>query len=112
MSNGQTYFIRSDRVGFRCRTAGDLSPAAVWAYPLVIRLIAGLGNPSNEQARLALETANRAAFGVQYWPIFLFAGGGRLGYRGLRPYRPDKGLFEVRPPPRCPPRPPPAGALL
>jgi hypothetical protein len=68
MSDGHRYFLRTERLGFRCWTAADLPLAvAIWGQPAVTRLIADLGNPSEEQARqrLALEMANQDAFGVQ-----------------------------------------------
>jgi [ribosomal protein S5]-alanine N-acetyltransferase len=91
------YFMRSERIGFRNWAVEDLSLAvAIWGDPQVTRLVADLGNPSEEQARvrLALEMANLAAFGVQYWPIFLLEGE-HLGCCGLRPYRPEEGVFEL-----------------
>ena len=98
MSDGQRYFMRTERLGFRCWAAKDLPLAvAIWGQPEVTRLIADLGNPSAEQARqrLAREMANQDAFRVQYWPLFLLDGGKHLGCCGLRPYRPDDGVFEV-----------------
>src|SRR5262245_40795823 len=91
------YFMRSARVGFRCWTEEDLPLAvAIWADPRVTRLVADLGNPSVEQARarLSLEVSDLAAFGVQYWPIFLLEGQ-HLGCCGLRPYRPEEGVFKL-----------------
>jgi RimJ/RimL family protein N-acetyltransferase len=91
------YFMQAERIGFRCWSAEDLPLAvAAWADPRVTRLVADLGNPSAEQARerLSLEMANREAFGVQYWPIFLLEGE-HLGCCGLRPSRPEEGVFEL-----------------
>src|SRR5262249_9778056 len=86
------------RIGFRCWRCEDLPLAlTIWGNPLVTRLIADLGDPCEEQARqrLAREMANWEAFGVQYWPIFLLDGGENLGCCGLRPYRPEEGVFEL-----------------
>jgi [ribosomal protein S5]-alanine N-acetyltransferase len=94
---GDEYFMRSERIGFRRWGTEDLPLAvALWGDPEVTRLVADLGNPSEEQARerLAREVANREAFGVQYWPVFLL-GGDHLGCCGLRPYRPDERVFEL-----------------
>ena len=34
MSDGQRYFLRTERLGFRCWTAADLPPAvAIWGQP-------------------------------------------------------------------------------
>jgi ribosomal-protein-alanine N-acetyltransferase len=98
MSDRERYFLRTERIGFRCWTADDLPLAvAIWGNPEVTRLVADLGNPSEAQARerLAREMANQDTFGVQYWPIFLLDGGEHLGCCGLRPYRPDDGVFEI-----------------
>ena len=98
MSGGQRYFLRTERLGFRCWAAQDLPLAvAIWGQPAVTRLIADLGNPSEEQAqqRLAREMANQEAYGVQYWPLFLLDGDEHLGCCGLRPCRPADGVFEV-----------------
>jgi [ribosomal protein S5]-alanine N-acetyltransferase len=91
-------FLRTERIGFRLWTAEDLPLAVgIWGNPQVTKLIADLGNPSEEQARerLAREMANQDAYGVQYWPIFLLDCGANLGCCGLRPYRPEEGVFEI-----------------
>jgi ribosomal-protein-alanine N-acetyltransferase len=98
MNDQSDYFLRTERIGFRVWTADDLPLAVtIWGDPRVTRLVADLGHPSPEQAgeRLAREVANHDAYGVQYWPIFLLDGGEPLGCCGLRPYRPEEGLFEV-----------------
>jgi [ribosomal protein S5]-alanine N-acetyltransferase len=98
MESGQRYFLRTKRLGFRCWTPDDLPLAlAIWNKPEVTRLIADLGNPSEEQARnrLAREMANQDTFGVQYWPIFLLHGGEHVGCCGLRPYRLEEHVFEL-----------------
>jgi RimJ/RimL family protein N-acetyltransferase len=92
------YFLRTERIGFRTWSAEDVPLAVgIWGDPEVTRLIADLGLPSEGQARerLAREMANLSAHGVQYWPIFLLDGGANLGCCGLRPYRPEGGMFEV-----------------
>jgi ribosomal-protein-alanine N-acetyltransferase len=98
MADGSRYWMTTDRIGFRRWTAEDLPLAlAIWGDPLVTRLVADLGNPGVEQARVRLEReiANEQQFGVQYWPTFLLGDGQHLGCCGLRPYRPDEGTFEV-----------------
>src|SRR5262249_56411507 len=85
MPDRATYFMRSDRIGFRCWRCEDLPLAlAIWGNPHVTRLIADRGSPCEEQARqrLAREMANWEAFGVQYWPIFLLDGGEARGCGG------------------------------
>jgi hypothetical protein len=104
MSDGQRYFMRTERLGFQCWAAKDLPLAvAIWGQPEVTRLIADLANPSEEQARrrLAREMANQEAFGVQYWPLFRLDGGAP---RVLRTSPPPPGRRRVRGR-----RPPPAG---
>jgi RimJ/RimL family protein N-acetyltransferase len=98
MSEQPACFLRTERIGFRLWTAKDLPLAVgIWGNPRVTRLVADLGNPSEEQARerLARELANQGAYGVQYWPIFLLDGGENLGCCGLRPFRPEAGVFEI-----------------
>ena len=98
MTDEQVYFLQTERIGFRHWAAFDFPLAvAIWGNPQVTRLIADLGNPSEEQAqaRLSHELANQEAFGVQYWPIFVRESGENLGCCGLRPYRPAEGIFEV-----------------
>jgi RimJ/RimL family protein N-acetyltransferase len=98
MREQPAYCLQTERIGFRVWTAEDLPLAlAIWGNPQVTKLIADLGNPSEEQARerLAREVANREAFGVQYWPLFLLDGGEPLGCCGLRPCRPEEGVYEV-----------------
>jgi [ribosomal protein S5]-alanine N-acetyltransferase len=98
MSDRQAFFLRTERIDFRIWTAEDLPLAiGIWGNPQVTRLVADLGNPSKEQARerLAREMANQDAYGVQYWPIFMVDSGEHLGCCGLRPYRPEEGVFEI-----------------
>ncbi|MCE9565042.1 MAG: GNAT family N-acetyltransferase [Planctomycetes bacterium] len=87
--------MRTERIVFQKWTADDLRLAlAIWGDPRVTRLVADLGNPSEEQAveRLEREIANQEKYGVQYWPIFLHSGE-HLGCCGLRPYHPT--VFEI-----------------
>jgi RimJ/RimL family protein N-acetyltransferase len=93
-----TYFLKTERIGFRCWTADDLPLALdLWADPQVTDLIADLGRPSSFQARdrLAQEIANQLSLGIQYWPIFLLDSGAHLGCCGLRPYRPEERIYEL-----------------
>jgi RimJ/RimL family protein N-acetyltransferase len=93
-----TYFLKTERIGFRRWTADDMPLALdLWGNPQVTDLIADLGRPSPRQAceRLAQEIANQQSIGIQYWPIFLLDSGAHLGCCGLRPYRPDERLYEL-----------------
>jgi ribosomal-protein-alanine N-acetyltransferase len=81
--------MHTERLVFRQWSTEDLPHAiAVWGNPAVTRLIADLGNPSEEQARerLAVEIANQSKWGVSYWPVFL-RDGELVGCCGLRPYQ-------------------------
>ncbi len=92
------YFMRTARIGFRCWTTEDLPLAlGLWNNPQVTRLIADLGESSEQQARerLAREIVNQDRFGAQYWPIFHLESGVHLGCCGLRPYRPEERIFEI-----------------
>jgi RimJ/RimL family protein N-acetyltransferase len=90
--------LTTERIGFRLWQPDDLLLAlSLWGDTTVTRLIADLGQPSEEQARARLdrELANQQTYGVQYWPIFRRAGGEHLGCCGLRPYQPDQGIYEI-----------------
>jgi RimJ/RimL family protein N-acetyltransferase len=92
------YFLTSERAGFRAWTADDLPLAlALWGDPAVTRLIDARGRLDAAQVRerLLKEIATREAHGVQYWPAFLLDGGDFLGCCGLRPYKPEEGMYEL-----------------
>lgn len=61
------------------------------------RLIDARGRLSREQVRerLAGEIACEREHGVQYWPIFLLAGGGHVGCCGLRPLDLPGRIYEL-----------------
>jgi RimJ/RimL family protein N-acetyltransferase len=85
------FFLRSERLGFRSWRASDLPLArALWGDPAVTRFIA-VGGMSEAQirARLELEIDTQRRHGIQYWPIFLLAGGEHVGCCGLRPHGDD-----------------------
>lgn len=92
------YFMRTSRLGFRRWSAEDFPLAqSLWGDAEVTRLIGGGKAFSSEKIkeRLATETANHAAHGVQYWPIFQLAGDEFVGCCGLRPFQPEVGVFEM-----------------
>jgi RimJ/RimL family protein N-acetyltransferase len=94
----QPYFLQTDRLGFREWREGDLPLAlGLWGDPEVTRLIDGRGALTERQVRerLELEIANGQAYGVQYWPIFLRAGGAHVGCCGLRPRDVPAGVYEL-----------------
>jgi len=70
------YFLNTDRLGFRRWRENDLNLAlALWGDYEVTKLIDARGKLSEDQVRerLAKEIATDKEYGVQRWPIFLFA---------------------------------------
>ena len=99
MSGGApaTYFLTSERLGFRTWRSDDLElAAALWGHPDVARFVFA-GPPGREEiaARLGREIASQSEHGFQYWPIFLRADGRHAGCCGLRPYRPELAIVEL-----------------
>jgi RimJ/RimL family protein N-acetyltransferase len=93
-----SFFLTTKRIGFRCWAEGDLPLAlGLWGDPEVMRFLDARGPLTEEQVRLRLarEAATQQEHGVQYWPIFLLAGGDHLGCSGLRPSKPDEGVYEI-----------------
>jgi RimJ/RimL family protein N-acetyltransferase len=97
-----TYFLESDRLGFRPWRPDDVDLAvALWADPEVARFITtSPPTPEDAEARLARELASQAEHGFAYWPIFLRESGEHVGCCGLRPYQPGQPELgvHVRPP--------------
>ena len=92
------YFLLTERLGFRSWTKDDLDLAlGLWGDPEVTRMIDARGRLSRKQVRerLAAEIACEREHGVQYWPIFLLAGGEHVGCCGLRPHDPPARIFEL-----------------
>lgn len=90
------YFLRTERLGFRPWNADDFGLAmGLWGDERITRLIGGPFSREQVRERLAREMANQDAHGVQYWPIFLLMGGEHLGCCGLRPYQPEKRIYEI-----------------
>jgi [ribosomal protein S5]-alanine N-acetyltransferase len=92
------FFLTTRRLGFRVWTDDDLELALdLWGDPDVARLIRAGGPPPSEEiaSRLNREIANQRDLGIQYWPIFLLAGGVHAGCAGLRPYRSEVPEFGV-----------------
>ncbi len=87
-ANADPFFLRTDRLGFRRWAAEDMPLAlGLWGDPEVTRLIDARGKLTEGQVweRLEQEIANERKYGIQYWPIFLLAGGEHVGCCGLRP---------------------------
>jgi [ribosomal protein S5]-alanine N-acetyltransferase len=90
-----TYFLKSERLGFRKWTNDDLDLAqGLWSNPEVTRLIGGPFTPEQVKARLEAEIAEDEQYGVQYWPVFALADNEHVGCCGLRHYRPLENICE------------------
>ena len=90
------YFLRSARLGFSKWKPDDFPLAlGLWGDERVTRLI---GSPFSEEQvrrRLALEIANQAAHGIQYWPLFRVVDDVYVGCCGLRPFPERQGVLEI-----------------
>ena len=74
-----SYFLTSDRLGFRCWRDSDLALALdLWGDPDVTRPIDARSPLSVDEVRALLsdQIATERDHGVQYWPIFLLAEAG------------------------------------
>jgi RimJ/RimL family protein N-acetyltransferase len=90
------YFLKSERLGFRCWSEADLDLAmGLWGDPEVTRLIGGPLSEEQVRERLAREIATERSHGIQYWPMFLLGTGAHVGCCGLRPYRPAETVHEI-----------------
>jgi len=74
----------------------DLTLAlALWQDPEVTRFISGPLSADAVRDRLVREMESMAAYGVQYWPIFLRATDEHAGCAGLRPYKLKDRIYEL-----------------
>jgi len=89
------YFLRTERLGFRAWTAEDAELAmGLWGDAEVTKLIGGPFSRAQVMERLEREIANGKAHGIQYWAVFLLAGGEHIGCCGFRPYKPELKIHE------------------
>ena len=96
MQQRNSYFLKSKRLGFRCWTEADLPLAfALWSDPQVGRFIGGPFSAQKVKERLAEHIALKSAHNIQYWPVFLLADDEFVGCAGLRPYQPEKRIYEL-----------------
>ena len=80
------YFLRTTRLGFRLWKHEDLPLAmTIWGDARVTRFVGGPFSTVQVKEKLAREIANMEQQGVEYWPVFLLAGGEHVGCAGLRP---------------------------
>lgn len=90
------YFLRSERLGFRCWTQEDLPLALqLWCDIEVTRFFGGPFSDEAIRERFELQIRNQQECGFQYWPIHLLESGEFAGCCGLRPYWPEKGVPEL-----------------
>ena len=68
---------------------------ALWDDLEVTRFIGGPFSRDEIRQRLRREIDWMNTFHVQYWPIFLLAGGELVGCGGLRPYRIEDQVYEM-----------------
>jgi len=96
--HSSVYFLSSERLGFRHWREEDFELAlGLWGDLAVTRLIDARGQLSEEQVRgkLEQEIVTEAAYGVQYWPVFLLSTAEHIGCCGLRPYDLTQGIYEI-----------------
>jgi ribosomal-protein-alanine N-acetyltransferase len=91
-----SYFLKTQRLGFRCWTKEDL-PAAreLWGDLQVTRFFGGPFSEGEIAQRLERELSRMETYGFQYWPMFLLADHEHVGCCGLRPYRPEQQMPEL-----------------
>jgi len=91
-----SYFLTSDRLGFRHWTEDDeVIAATLWKDADVMRHMGGPYDDDGVRSRLALEISRQKKFGFQYWPIFLLDTGEHVGCSGLRPFHDEEGVVEL-----------------
>lgn len=91
-----SYFLKSQRVGFRWWTAEDLPLAReLWGDLEVTKYFGGPFSEDEIRQRLERELSRARAHQFQYWPMHWLADGEFLGCCGLRPYKLDEGIPEL-----------------
>lgn len=90
------YFMKSERLGFRCWSQDDLSLAReLWGDIEVTRFFGGpFSNEENGQ-RLEREITRMNTHRFQYWPMYLLSDNEHVGCCGLRPYRAEEEIHEL-----------------
>ena len=97
-SGDTTYFLRSQRLGFRCWREDDLPLAiSLWGDPEVTKFIDTRKRLSNDDVKEILDRyiSMQQQHGIQYWPIFLLESGEHVGCSGLRPRDLANGVYEL-----------------
>jgi ribosomal-protein-alanine N-acetyltransferase len=92
----EPYFLKSERLGFRCWSNDDLPLAReLWGDIDVTRFFGGPFSEAEIGQRLNREITNMNAFQFQYWPINLLSDNEHVGCCGLRPYRLEEEIYEL-----------------
>ena len=92
------HFLTTERLEFRLWREGDLDLAqSLWGDPEVTRFIDARPGLTRAEVRerLERETASQREHEIQYWPMFLRAGGGLAGSCGLRPHDAANRVYEL-----------------
>lgn len=91
-----SYFLVSDRLGFREWSLDDLALArALWGNAIVTKFLGGPFSEQQIEDRLNKEIETGKNCGIQYWPVFLLENRSHLGCAGLRPYAGSPGVLEL-----------------
>ncbi len=91
-----SYFLRSERLGFRCWSREDLPFAReLWGDLQVTRFFGGPFSDEEIAERFEREFTRMETYGFQYWPIHLLSDGEYVGCCGLRPYRMEEQIHEL-----------------
>jgi RimJ/RimL family protein N-acetyltransferase len=92
----ETYFLKSERLGFRCWSKEDLPLAReLWGDIEVTRFFGGPFSEEEIGERLEREISRMKAYQFQCWPIHLLSDNEHVGCCGLRPYKLEKGIPEL-----------------
>jgi RimJ/RimL family protein N-acetyltransferase len=90
------YFLKSERLGFRCWSQDDLPLAReLWGDIEVTRFFGGPFSNEEVGQRLQREIVGMKTYNFQYWAIHLLADNEFAGCCGLRPYRPEDEIHEL-----------------
>lgn len=92
------YLMKSDRIGFSHWAKEDMDLASLlWGEKEVTKYICASGVFSQDDIknRFSFEINNMEKTNVQYWPIFDISDGELIGCCGLRPYKNEKGTYEI-----------------
>jgi [ribosomal protein S5]-alanine N-acetyltransferase len=92
----EPYFLKSERLGFRCWSQDDLPLAReLWGDIEVTRFFGGPFSEEEIGQRLEREISRMKTHQFQYWPIHLLSEDEYVGCCGLRPYRLEDGIHEL-----------------